>query len=590
MSIRILHGFCFAVIVFFTGASLSSCGQRLSETATTSTTSTSTTSTSTTSSTTSTSTTSTTTTTQAGVMSGQILVPASSISGLSISIAAINALATAEDGVSDTPLGSAQVMACDPVTGIQLTGTTTSNADADGNYTVDLTGATLPAGQILIKAFKTVGSNTIVVKTIAATNEPANINTKTTLSCSKVLEELSKKAGDLLGKASSLSSADKAGLHSIMESIFSSVRGNIGTLSAQSVPPLIYNNSGLGLNDLEKLQFETLSSTLGAVFTPPSGWTNMLTNFYDAATAVATSAAYPAGLQLPIGFNDFVLPQGMTLPTGAKFGYSPMGDSFIPPAFRSGLPPSAFFGSGFVPPTGLVFPSGVSLGSGFDLPPLFIDALPANAFLFSGCDLPSGINMPINADFQSGFVVPSGVIMQSGFIMPTYANFGSGYVLPPSGLNFNSGFVVPSGVAMGSGFVMPTGMNFGAGYQLPPSGIDFQDGFTMPTGITFQSGFTMPSGVTFQPGFTMPPNVGFESGFTMPSGVSFGSGFVMPSGVSFQPGFVMPSGVSFGSGFVPPSGMSYQSGFQQPSGWTPPSGFVQPSGWLSGAPPSGSGF
>ena len=465
------------------------------------------------------------------VISGTVLVPSSSVSGLSVLSANVKASAVADDGVSDTPLAGASVIACDPVTRTQITGTTTATANSDGTFSIDVSNAVLPAGEILIIATKTSGDNVVLLESLTATNAAVSVNAGTALASAKVLEELSKKAGDLFSKATTLPLDKKEELRKQMAAIYSQVYGAIGTIGAGNIPSLVINNaSGKSLAELEKLHFEKLTPEVAAEFSPPAGWNVNISNFYTYATTLVTGATYPPAMQVPTGYPSFILPPGNYLPSGAKFGYSPMGADFIPPDIYNKIPTGAYFGSGFIaPPTGMILPSGVSFGSGFTIPTGYKNELPTGAFFEGGCGIPSGAVLPPSAGFQSGFIIP------------TY-------------VDFKTGFVMPSNISFQSGFIMPTN-------------IGFQTGFVMPTGVSYQTGFVMPTGVSYQTGFVMPTGISYQTGFVMPSGVSYQSGFVMPSNVSFQSGFIMPSGVSYQSGFVPPSWMSYASGQQPPSGY-----------------------
>ena len=515
-------------------------------------------------------------------ISGLVLVPASSATGLgSAAISSVKALATSSsDGVSDTPLAGASVEVCDAATGNIVTGIATVTADSTGTFTIEVpSNVTLP-DEVYFRCTKTSGSKTAIVnamysKSNLAAGSRAEINAGTTLAYSKVKDLMASKVGDLLSQAT-LPEAKKAELMAQIKVIFESVFASVGTISQSNIPNLVVSGTGLSVAEKEKKLFQNVSGVLANEFVAPSGWDATSAAFENLATETLVGGTLPAGvkIQTDIWPNWTGFPTGLTLPPSASFiGSAYGGASFIPSYYYDKFPTGAYFGASFALPTGVILPSGVQLGTAFNLPSYFAAKLPVDAYLYSGCNLPTGALIPKNAGYGSGFVMPSFVSLQSGNIIPSYVSFQPGLLIP-TGISFQTGFIMPTGMSYQTGFVMPTGLSY-------------QSGFVMPSNVSLQSGFVIPSGISLQPGFIIGSGVSFQSGVVIGSGVSFGSGAVIPSGVSMQSGVIIGSGAIIDSGATVPSGVSMQSGAVVGSGAIIDSGAYVPSGVSYGSGYSG---
>jgi hypothetical protein len=203
-------------------------------------------------------------------------------------------------------------------------------------------------------------------------------------------------------------------------------------------------------------------------------------------------------------------------------------DKFTPKGFDF----SATFGSGLIPPGGLIG----------DIPP--------GAFI-----MPPGLKANDKVPFPDKPVFPQGIEIPKGFPMPPQA------ILPP-GIILGEGFVPPPGLPIPPGVIAPPNFDptkFGA-VQLnqfqppagfvPPPGFGVTSnagGFGMPEGFALPRGVALPdTAVKFPPptGFAPPPPPkGFESANLPP----------IPPGFQFPPGAALPptfNPTSFG--FVPP--------------------------------------
>lgn len=164
------------------GLALFGCGQQESATTTTA----STTTTTTTAAGTTTSTTGTTTSTAiSSSLSGQVKVPAAAIAGLGLASSNIGIFAS-EDGVSNTALAGATILAVDAGGNI-IAGTNMTTSDASGNFTV----TNVPTNTAFyIKATKEVGGEIVVVKDItsmeSSTVTGEALNAKTSLVAQRI--------------------------------------------------------------------------------------------------------------------------------------------------------------------------------------------------------------------------------------------------------------------------------------------------------------------------------------------------------------------------------------------------------------------
>ena len=120
------------------------------------------------------------------------------------------------------------------------------------------------------------------------------------------------------------------------------------------------------LSGVENLMFENIPAKFDSEYSSSSD-TALKDQFSSYMSAIATKAAtlaatasYPTGLQIN-GYSGFILPEGMTLPSGTKLGSSPMGASFVPSYYADKLPSGAKFGSGFVLPSGFTLPSSLEM-------------------------------------------------------------------------------------------------------------------------------------------------------------------------------------------------------------------------------------
>ncbi|MDI6732035.1 MAG: carboxypeptidase-like regulatory domain-containing protein [Candidatus Margulisbacteria bacterium] len=478
---------------------------------------------------TTTTTTSTTTTTavQGATISGVVMVPASSVAG-AFRVSSVRAAETADDGVSDTPLGGATVVAVDPVTNAQLSGFS-ATTDDDGVFTG--TAANLPPGEVLFRATKSRNGATVMVETLSATNTVISVNAGSTLATTRLMEEVLKKTADLPAKATSLSDAEKEQLRSQMEAMFSGIRSGIGAISPSNAPNLAVSGlSGLSGAALQQRFNQALSGIAAVEFTPPSNWSQQTSGLYDAATALVNTGQYSSGLTMPTdAFPSFAPPPSFPFPSGVIFEEPRNDVSFASFA--------ATYFSGIKNEMRNL--SGVTFYC--PLPDILAGLLPSGAVFgnasFVGSDWAGSGKLPPSAIF-SGIppsALPSGMYLSPG---SDFTDISSDQKIIPSGLNLDSGFLVS------------TDWRFGADYSLPAD-ISFQSGYVMPSGMRFEAGFTFQSGMLFDPSFVMPA-----------SGVSYGSGFNPSGKVSF-----------------------FESGWQRPSGWTPPSGWQDPSGYQP--PPSG---
>lgn len=576
----------------------------------------------------------------ASKITGTVLVQASDATTAGVSPRSVRPLATAADGLSTTPLAGATVALKDALTGATLATTT---AGADGTYTLDKPSG-FTDGQYEIEATKTGATKTTVVSSIATikanTGAEVPVNAGTSMQSSALKEQLSKKCGDLLERATTLSAADKAKLLEVMSQIIDIIPSIIGTVSSTNAPTLSYDKA-LSTKEIRKKQFEDMSTKIASEISGASdpalvsSYNTHLTSFKANATTLAEKSTYPAGLELPSGYSGFTMPPAFTFPSGCVFNYSPE-SNFLPSSLFAKLPTGSIFKSGFpMPPSGVTLPPNCRVTSGFTIPTGYASALPTGIYFdvgFSG--LPPGAVMPpssyfgsgfdltkavggsafsgslrtaIGAAFAAGFTIPP-AFAGSGFLPPSSVfsadvNMPPGIALPP-GAAFGSGFIAPSTAILEAGFVVPVGFNAATGFTYSGVGgaISFAAGASIPAGTSVGSGVTVPSGVGVSAGVTLTPGSIIGAGAVVKSGVKLGTGVTVQAGANIQPGAVVQAGANLGAGLTIPSGVAVAPGATIPSGVAVAAGAIiqgqvnlQPGAFLQSgavtppefAPPSG---